>query len=109
MTNQERNMSIVEQFHILVQANSQLMSFLQHLAHNDDNNQISEEETDRLIQNSLMASSIFMHRLITNLFPDDVDIEEIMDNLDKAWQNHANGAQKMAEVDMEIKRMMRDL
>ena len=108
MTNQERNMSIVEQFHILVQANSQLMSFLQHLSLND-NHQISEEETDRLIQNSLMASSIFMHRLITNLFPDDVDIEEIMNNLDKAWQDHTNGAQKMAEVDMEIKRMMRDL
>ena len=108
MTNQERNMSIVEQFHILVQANSQLMSFLQHLSLND-NHQISEEETDRLIQNSLMASSIFMHRLITNLFPDDVDIEEIMNSLDKAWQDHTNGAQKMAEVDMEIKRMMRDL
>ena len=107
MTDNNRNVSICEQFHILVQANSQVLSFLQRVALTD-NHGITEDQMDDMIKKSLMASSIFMHRLIINLLPADIDMDELMDTLDVAWQKHTKGADKMAEVDKEIKKMMGD-
>ena len=38
----------------------------------------------------------------------ELDIEDLLDKMDKAYQKHQAGAMKMSEIDAEIKRMMRD-
>ena len=108
MNNKKRKESICEQLHILIQANHATMLFLQQLALTD-NHPMTEEDLDSVIEKSIMAASIMMHRLVNYLFEgEELDIEDLLNKMDKAYKKHQAGAMKMADVDAEIKRMMRD-
>ena len=99
MNDKKRKESICEQLHILIQANHATMIFLP----------LTEKDLDSVIEKSCMAAGLMMHRLVNYLFEgEELDIEDLLDKMDKAYQKHQAGAMKMSEIDAEIKRMMRD-
>ena len=108
MNDKKRKENICEQLHILIQANHATMVFLQQLAI-ADSHPLTEKDIDSVIEKSCTAAGLMMHRLVNYLFEgEELDIEDLLDKMDKAYQKHQAGAMKMSEVDAEIKRMMRD-